>query len=94
MSFHILVQFDVPPSMREQFIQTAQANASSVDSEPGTLRFEVIADQLNRSRFYFDEVYADEAAFHTHCQGEKLQAFVAAISDYAQGPVILFRGIR
>lgn len=94
MPFHILVQFDVPPSKRDHFLVAAQANSTSVDDEPGTLRFEVIADQFNRSRFYFDEVYADEAAFHVHCQGEKLKVFIEEVSDYAQGPTILFRGIR
>ena len=94
MTFHVLVQFDVPPNKRDEFLAAANANAASVDAEPGTLRFEVISDQFNRSRFYFDEVYESEAAFNTHCQGDYLQRFIVTIAEYAFGPVILLRGIR
>jgi quinol monooxygenase YgiN len=42
MTFHILVQFDVPSDKREAFERAALLNADSVNKEPGTLTFEVI----------------------------------------------------
>ncbi|HHJ1783357.1 TPA: antibiotic biosynthesis monooxygenase, partial [Pseudomonas aeruginosa] len=67
MTYHVLVQFDVPSDKREAFAAAGLFDANgSLQSEPGTLRFEVIRDENNRNRFYLDEVYEDEAAFLQH----------------------------
>ncbi len=64
MTYHVLVQFDVPSDKREAFAAAGLFDANgSLQNEPGTLRFEVIRDENNRNRFYLDEVYEDEAAF-------------------------------
>ncbi|TAK82452.1 MAG: antibiotic biosynthesis monooxygenase [Aquabacterium sp.] len=94
MTYHVLVQFDVPSDKRSVFESAANMNAQSVDKEPGTLRFEIIRDEFNKNRYYFDEMYADESAFHAHCQNESLGKFLELIDSYAFGPVILFKGNR
>ncbi|AZC26630.1 putative quinol monooxygenase [Pseudomonas sessilinigenes] len=95
MTYHVLVQFDVPSDKREAFVSAGLFDAnSSLEKEPGTLRFEVIRDQHNRNRFYLDEVYVDEAAFLQHCKNETIARFNELIDDYALGPVFLFKGYR
>lgn len=94
MTFHILVQFDVPSDKRGAFESAALMNADSVNKESGTLTFEVIRDEYNKNRYYFNEVYEDEAAFHSHCANESLQKFLELVDGYAFGPVILFKGHR
>jgi quinol monooxygenase YgiN len=37
-----------------------------VANEPGCLRFDIIQDNADPNRFYFYEVYVDEAAFNAH----------------------------
>ena len=56
MTYHVLVQFDVPSDKREAFAAAGLFDANgSLQNEPGTLRFEVIRDENNRNRFYLDE---------------------------------------
>ncbi|MBN3724629.1 putative quinol monooxygenase [Burkholderia sp. Ac-20379] len=95
MPFHVLVQFDVPSDKREAFARAAEVDArESLASEPGTLRFDVIRDALNRNRFYLDEVYESEAAFTAHCGNAPFLNFFTEIDAYASGPVVLFKGHR
>lgn len=95
MPYHVLVQFDVPSDKREAFARAASRDArDSLATEPGTLRFDVIRDELNRNRFYLDEVYEDEAAFALHCSRPPFLDFFAEIDAYASGPVVVFKGYR
>ncbi|HEJ3403034.1 TPA: antibiotic biosynthesis monooxygenase, partial [Pseudomonas aeruginosa] len=51
MTYHVLVQFDVPSDKREAFAAAGLFDANgSLQNEPGTLRFEVIRDENNRNR--------------------------------------------
>ncbi len=59
MTYHVLVQFDVPPHKRDDFVAAGLFDAEgSLTHESGTLRFEVIRDEDNPNRIYLDEVYA------------------------------------
>jgi autoinducer 2-degrading protein len=95
MTYHVLVQFDVPSDKRDAFAQAGLFDANgSLEKEPGTLRFEVIRDEHNRNRFYLDEVYESESAFQQHCQNETIKEFYKLIDSFAFGPVFLFKGYR
>jgi autoinducer 2-degrading protein len=95
MTYHVLVQFDVPPAKREDFVAAGLFDAQgSLANEPGTLRFEVIRDENNPNRFYLDEVYASRAAFEAHCQDATIKRFYELVDSYAQGPNFLFKGER
>ncbi|WP_323121731.1 putative quinol monooxygenase [Burkholderia alba] len=95
MTYHVLVQFDVPSERRDDFAKAGLFDAAeSLAREPGTLRFEVIRDEHNRNRFYLDEVYEDEAAFAQHCRNDTIKRFYELIDHYAFGPVFLFKGYR
>ena len=87
MTYHVFVQFDVPPEKREAFVEAASFDAEgSLTNEPGTLRFEVLQDADNPNRFYLDEVYTDQAAFERHSDGATIAEFRELIGSYAQGP--------
>jgi (4S)-4-hydroxy-5-phosphonooxypentane-2,3-dione isomerase len=55
--------------MRDRFLAAAEDDSTcSVRDEPGCVRFDVIQDNSDPNRFYFYEVYKDEAAFKAHQQ--------------------------
>ncbi|MFJ6517939.1 putative quinol monooxygenase [Streptomyces filamentosus] len=93
--FHIAVAFDVPAERRAEFVAAALVDGrDSLADEPGTRRFELIADSADPGRFYLNEAYEDEAAFDAHCAGEHFARFFAAVEEYAEGPTWLIRGTR
>jgi quinol monooxygenase YgiN len=93
--YHVAVYFDVQPEHRQDFINAAVKDGiDSGANEPGTLRFELIQDETDPSRFYLNEGYASAEAFAAHAGGEYLQAFFTAITPYVKGPTWLIKGSR
>ena len=70
MVFSLVVQLQVRPGRREEFLAAIGANAeASVRDEPGCLRFdvsEVAAEPGAPARFVLYELYTDAAAFDAH----------------------------
>ena len=81
---HVTIQ--VKPEHVAEFLEIVCHDAEhSEQDEPGCLRFDVLADQDDPARFYFYEVYRDEAALEAHRQTshfklyfEKSQSLLAA----------------
>ena len=91
--YQFLVSFTVQPEHRDDFVRAANKTAhDSLANEPGSKRFEVIADEKNPDLFYLNEVYADLDAFNAHASGPYFKAFFAEASTYAEGPTWLMRG--
>jgi autoinducer 2-degrading protein len=91
--YQFAVSFTVPPERRDDFVRLAgKTGRDSLANEPGSLRFEVLADEENPDVFYLNEVYADAAAFKAHAEGPYFGAFFAEASSYAEGPNWLMRG--
>ncbi|GAA1889509.1 putative quinol monooxygenase [Asanoa iriomotensis] len=91
--YQFLVSFKVQPDHRDDFVRAARKTAQdSLANEPGSQRFEVIADEQNPDVFYLNEVYADAAAFDKHANGPYFGAFFAEAGQYAEGPTWLMRG--
>jgi quinol monooxygenase YgiN len=64
---HVTVQ--VKPEHVSEFLEVVRHDAEhSEKDEPGCLRFDVIQDKDDPNRFYFYEVYRDEAALEAHRQ--------------------------
>ena len=79
------VTFQVKPERVTEFSEMARYDAEHSQQEPGCLRFDVIQDRDDPNRFYFYEVYKDEAALQAHRQTphfklyfEKTQPWFAA----------------
>ena len=65
--FSLMVQLQVRPGRREQFLAGMTANArASVRDEPGCLRFDVCSVESDENRFVLYELYADAQAFAAH----------------------------
>ena len=65
--FSLLVQVEVRPEWREEFLAGISANAeASVRDEPGCLRFDVCSVAADPHRFLYYELYTDAAAFAAH----------------------------
>ena len=58
--YQFLVSFTVRPDHHDDFVRLAAKTArDSLANEPGSRRFEVIADEENPDVFYLNEVYAE-----------------------------------
>jgi (4S)-4-hydroxy-5-phosphonooxypentane-2,3-dione isomerase len=65
--FSLMVQMEIRPGRRAEFLAGMAANAeSSVRDEPGCLRFDVCAVGSDENRFVLYELYTDAAAFEAH----------------------------
>jgi quinol monooxygenase YgiN len=65
--FSLVVQMEVRPGRREEFLAGMAANAeASVRDEPGCLRFDVCSVEGDEHRFLLYELYRDAAAFEAH----------------------------
>ena len=65
--FSLMVQLQVQPERREEFLAAIAANAEdSVREEPGCLRFDVSAVEDDENRFVLYELYTDAEAFEAH----------------------------
>ncbi|MEV5780539.1 putative quinol monooxygenase [Streptomyces sp. NPDC048448] len=91
--YQLLVSFTVQPDHRDDFVRAARRTArDSLANEPGSHRFEVIADEEDPDVLYLNEVYADVDAFDAHATGPYFAAFFAEAGAYAEGPTWLMRG--
>ena len=65
--FSLMVQMEVRPGRREDFLAGMAANAeASVRHEPGCLRFDVCSVAGDDHRFVLYELYVDAEAFAAH----------------------------
>jgi (4S)-4-hydroxy-5-phosphonooxypentane-2,3-dione isomerase len=63
----LFVSLKVKPDRRTDFLAAAEDDSTcSVRDEDGCLRFDVYQDQADQNRFFFHEVYRDQAALDTH----------------------------
>jgi catechol 2,3-dioxygenase-like lactoylglutathione lyase family enzyme/quinol monooxygenase YgiN len=95
--YHVAVYFDVKPGRTEEFIAASlEDGRDSGANEPGTLRFELIADEGKPNRFYLNEGYESLEAFNAHAAGPYFQKFFETITPLVEGgePTWLIRGNR
>ena len=63
----LIVSARVKPEQRGRFLEAIEANAvSSVNDEPGCLRFDVVRDNDDPDHYLLYEVYRDDEAFRAH----------------------------
>ena len=90
--YQFVVSFAVQPEHRDDFVRAAKKTArDSLANEPGSRRFEVLADEQNPDLFYLDEVYADVDANNAHASGPYFDTFFSDVRNYAEGPTWLMR---
>jgi quinol monooxygenase YgiN len=74
--FSLMVQVEVDPQRREEFLAAIAANAeASVRDEPGCLRFDVCTVDGEDNRFVLYELYTDADAFEAHRRAPHFRAW-------------------
>ena len=85
--YAVVVPLKVKPEMREKFLAAAQDDSTcSLRDEPGCLRFDVLQDNADPNRFFFYEVYRDEAAFKAHQASAHYPRWRAAAAEVLAEP--------
>jgi quinol monooxygenase YgiN len=70
-----------------EFLEVARYDAThSENDEPGCLRFDVVQDRDDAQRFYFYEVYRDEAALAAHRESAHFKRYAEKTKDWFDAP--------
>ena len=87
---HVLVvEVRVKPGMNEKFLEVLHDDATHTEAdEPGNLRFDFLQDVDDPQKFYYYEVYKDEAAIQAHRESPHYARYAAVIGDLLDGPVV------
>ena len=80
------VHVRVRPGAAEAFCAVSVANAEASRREPGVLRFDLLADREDPSRFVLVEVYRDAAAAVAHKETAHYAAWRDAVADLMAEP--------
>jgi quinol monooxygenase YgiN len=87
--YAVWVEFDLSPPHVDAFRAALLKNArTSVATEPGCLRFDVLDALPGAPRIFLYEIYADEAAFKAHLTTEHFKVF-----DRESAPWITHKGV-
>ena len=86
--FSLVVQMEVRPGRREEFLAGMSANAeASVRDEPGCLRFDVCSVAGDPDRFVLYELYTDAEAFAAHKESPHFVRWRAIAEQVLAGQV-------
>ena len=84
-----LIEAQVKPEMRERFLEAIRDDSEhSVRDEPGCLRFDVLQDAEDENKFYYYEVYRDEASLAAHRQTPHFARYAAASPELLVQPTV------
>ncbi|MBU4531945.1 MAG: antibiotic biosynthesis monooxygenase [Hoeflea sp.] len=81
-----LVHIQVKPDRIEDFLDAFRINYEGTIKEPGNLRFDVLQDPNDETRFSIYEVFVDEAAVDAHRNTPHYATTVALLDDIMTGP--------
>ncbi len=82
---HVSVQ--VKAEHVSEFLEVVRHDAEhSERDEPGCLRFDVIQDREDPNRFYFYEIYRDEAALEAHRQTPHFKLYSGKVQPWLAAP--------
>ena len=83
----MIVECNVKPEKRDEFLKVIEHDAEhSEHDEPGCLRFDVLNDLEDPNKFFFYEVYRDEAAFKAHQASAHYPRWRAAAAEVLAEP--------
>ena len=83
----LFVSLKVKPELRDRFLSAAEDDSiCSVRDEDGCFRFDVLQDTADANRFFFYEVYRDQAALDAHRQAPHFARWSAASQEVLSEP--------
>jgi autoinducer 2-degrading protein len=88
----LFVSLKVKPDQRDRFLAAAEDDSicSVRDEGGGCLRFDVYQDQQDENRFFFHEVYRDQAALDAHGTMPHYARWRQASQEVLAEPVIRY----
>lgn len=79
----VVVDFEIHPNHIEMFgIHMRENAATSLNSEPGCLQFDVCSDLTNPSALLLYEVYVSREAFDEHLRSEHFLRFNDVVTPW------------
>jgi len=84
--FVVVVRVHVHAERVTEFVAATLANASGTRQEPGNVRFDVLQQNEDPTRFTLYEVYHDEAGFKAHQQTAHYLTWKATVADMMASP--------
>ena len=84
--FVVVVRIHVVADRLPEFTQATLANATATRKEPGNVRFDVLQQNEDPSRFALYEVYHSEDDFKAHQQTTHYLTWKAAVADMMASP--------
>lgn len=81
-----LVEINVHQDKVEEFLKVFHANHLGALKEPGNLRFDVLQDEQEPTRFYIYEAYVDNTAVAAHKKTPHYLQCVEALEGIMTGP--------
>ena len=79
----LIVEVHIKPELHDRFLEAIKEDAShSEHDEPACLRFDVLQDTEDPNRFFYYEVYRDEAARQAHRETPHFQKYLAVASQF------------
>ncbi len=86
---------NVRPEFRQTFLDASIFEAQSVVSEErGVFQFQVMIDAANPNRFYFYEVFKDEAAVQAHRDTSAFKNWWTTIQPMLEGEMETIANMR
>lgn len=83
-----------PEHVRAFTEATIRVARSTVGDEPGVFQLHILADADTPSRFYFFEIFRDEAAREAHWETEHFKTWWTTIEGMLDGEVQLISTMR
>lgn len=81
-----LVHVRVVPDHVDDFVEASLANQAASALEPGALRFDLLRDPADPTRFVIYEVYRDADGAAAHKETAHYLAWRAAVADWMAEP--------
>ena len=79
---------NVKPEHRQSFLDASIFEAQCVISEEiGVFQFHIMVDAENPNRFYFYEVFKDEAAIQKHRETEAFKNWLSTVQSMLEGEI-------
>ena len=79
----LVVEAHVKPEMREKYLEVIKDDAThSEHDEPGCLRFDVLQDTEDPNKFFYYEVYQDEAAIKAHTEAPHFKRYRDQVGQF------------
>jgi len=92
--YAVWVEFGLLPQHADAFRTAVLKNAhTSVATEPGCLRFDVLDALPGAPRIFLYEIYADEAAFKAHLGTEHYKVFDRESAPWITEKVVKFGAV-